>query len=191
MSVFELIEAVRAAGGDLRIVGDSIRVEASAPLPPALIADLRSHKVAILAALDAGDDGLAADDYAERCAIAEHDGGIPAAWVAGFARLDPARPPIDVPPARWLCFIDDLGTFLDQWAAKASALGWGPLDLFGCDGTKPFARIDRAGLIWLINGGKVLALAAGSAAIKAASGARLTFYRRPDTRGCVMAWEVE
>ena len=51
MSVFELIEAVRAAGGDLRIVGDSIRVEASAPLPPALIADLRSHKVAILAAL--------------------------------------------------------------------------------------------------------------------------------------------
>jgi hypothetical protein len=29
----------------------------------------------------------------------------------------------------------------------AERLGWGPLDLFGCDRVKPFARIDRAGNI--------------------------------------------
>jgi hypothetical protein len=38
------------------------------------------------------------------------------------------------------------------WAEKAAALGCGPLDLFGCDGERPFARIDHAGLLWLLNG---------------------------------------
>jgi hypothetical protein len=53
--------------------------------------------------------------------------------------------PGDVPPRRWLRFIDDCGHFLDGgWAARAKELGWGPLDLFGCDRERPFARIDRA-----------------------------------------------
>jgi hypothetical protein len=73
----------------------------------------------------------------ERAAIVEFDGGAPRAWAEGFAQLDPARPPDDVPAKRWLRFVDDAGKFLDDgWAAKAAALGWGPLDLFGCDGTK-------------------------------------------------------
>jgi hypothetical protein len=32
----------------------------------------------------------------------------------------------------------------------------GPLDLFGCDRLKPFARINRAGLLWLLDGRKLL-----------------------------------
>src|SRR5438270_8226237 len=50
----------------------------------------------------------------ERTAIVEHDGKVPPAWAEGFARLDPDRPPGDVPPKRWLRFIDDVGAFLDN-----------------------------------------------------------------------------
>jgi hypothetical protein len=74
------------------------------------------------------------DAHEERAAITEYEGGAPLAWAEGFARLDRARPPDDVPQRRWVQFVDDCGTFLDGgWAAKAEALGWGPLDLFGCD----------------------------------------------------------
>src|SRR5262249_18035368 len=67
------------------------------------------------------------DAHDERAAIVEHDGAAPRAWAEGFARLDLSKPPADVPPKRWLRFIDDYGRFLDGgWAARAAALGWGP-----------------------------------------------------------------
>ena len=67
-------------------------------------------------------------------AIAEYDGGAPRAWAEALARLDPNKPPGDLPPRRWLRFVDDCGRFLDGgWAVRAAAFGWGPLDLFGCD----------------------------------------------------------
>src|SRR5262249_41148743 len=91
----------------------------------------------------------------ERAAILDHDGAPPRAWAEGFARLDLSKPPADVPPKRWLRFIDDYGRFLDGgWAARAAALGWGPLDLFGCDRERPFADVDHQGLLWLLNGHK-------------------------------------
>jgi hypothetical protein len=76
------------------------------------------------------------DREEERAAIVEHSGKIPRDWVAGFARLHPDRPSGDVPLGRWQQFIDDLASFMDSgWAEKTAALGWGPLDLFGCDQT--------------------------------------------------------
>lgn len=73
-----------------------------------------------------------------------------------ICRLDPNRPPVDVPRHRWERFVDDVGRFLDdQWADKAAALGWGPLDLFGCDRDRPFARIGPCGLLGLLNGNKL------------------------------------
>ena len=92
---------------------------------------------------------------------------------------------------RWLRFIDDCGRFLDEgWAACAEALGWGPLDLFGCNRDKPFARISQAGLLWLLEGRKLLALTADTAAIATHSGGKLTFYRRLLETGGVLAWEL-
>jgi hypothetical protein len=74
-----------------------------------------------------------------------------------------------VPAKRWLVFIDDCGRFLDGgWAEKAAALGWGPIDLFGVDRNKPFARIDHAGLLWLLNGDKLIELDCHKAVIEAA-----------------------
>jgi hypothetical protein len=126
----------------------------------------------------------------ERAAIVEHDGGIPHTWTEGFARLHSDRPAGDVPPKRWQRFVDDVGIFLDRWAAYAAALGWGPYDLFGCDRDRPFARIDRAGLLWLLNGDKLVALTENTATIERRTGARQTWRREPSAPGRVLAWEL-
>jgi hypothetical protein len=125
----------------------------------------------------------------ERAAIVEHDGGIPRAWAEGFARLDPARPPGEVPLYRWQQFIHDAGWFLDSpFCAVAAALGWGPLDLFGCDRDRPFARTSRAGLLWLLNGNRLVALTENTAAMETGTGARQTYRRKLSEPGRVLAW---
>jgi hypothetical protein len=58
-------------------------------------------------------------------------------------------------------------------------LGWHAEDLFGADRERPFARVDRAGLVWFIGKGEVWAITAETATIQEPSGARQTFYRRP------------
>jgi hypothetical protein len=133
------------------------------------------------------------DDAEETgAAVAEYQGEIPRAWAEGFARLNPDRRPGDAPPRRWPQFIDDIGRFLDgSWAEKAASLGWGPLDLFGCDRARPFARIDHAGLLWLLNGDRLVELDRHRAVIETRTGARQTFRRRPFAVGdVVLAWEL-
>jgi hypothetical protein len=127
----------------------------------------------------------------ERSAIVEYDGNIPRTWAEGFARLDPDRSPADVPPKRWLQFVDDMSRFLDSpFCAVAAALGWGPYDLFGCDHSRPFARIDQAGLLWLLNGDRLVMLAEDTATIETRTGARQTYRREPTAPGRVLAWEL-
>ena len=113
------------------------------------------------------------------------------AWAEGFARLDPDRPPGYVPPRRWLRFVDDLGRFLDgPFCAVAAAEGWGPHDLFGCDRDRSFARIDRAGLLWLLNGDKLGELTQTTATIETKTGKRHRWQRKPVEPGRVLAWEL-
>ena len=127
------------------------------------------------------------DAQEERAAIVEYDGGAPRAWAEALARLDPNKPPGDVPPRRWLRFIDDCGRFLDGgWAARAAALGWGPLDLFGCDRERPFARVDHLGLLWLVNGGTVVELHRDRAILETERGVRQCYRRRPVEVGRVV-----
>jgi hypothetical protein len=127
----------------------------------------------------------------ERAVIAKYEAGIPRPWAEGLARLHPDDPPADVPPKRWQQFIDDIGRFLDDWAGKATVLGWGPLDLFGCDRERPLARLDHAGLLWLLNGDRLVELDHHRAVIERRTGSRLVFRRRPLAVGEVaLAWEL-
>jgi hypothetical protein len=91
-----------------------------------------------------------------------------------------------------LQFIYDCGRFLDQgWAPKAAALGWGPLDLFGCNRERPFVRVDHKGLLWLLNGGTVVEVHHDRATIQTQGGAQQTYRRRPVEVGrVVLAWEL-
>jgi hypothetical protein len=131
------------------------------------------------------------DASAEHEAIVEHDGGIPPAWVEGFARLHPNHPPVDVPSKRWGTFVNDVRRFLvSPVCAAAVALGWEAHDLFACDRGRPFARIDQAGLLWLLNGDKVIALTADTAVIKRNTGARQTWRRKTTETTQVLVWEL-
>jgi hypothetical protein len=124
----------------------------------------------------------------ERAAIIEYDGLAPHSWAKALARLDCALPPRDVPANRWVQFIDDCGHFIDVgWDLRAAELGWTAFDLFGCDRFKPFARIGRCGLLWLLAGRHVRILTTDTALM---SGSNLTFYRRPHEPGQVLAWEL-
>jgi hypothetical protein len=131
------------------------------------------------------------DAHEERAAIIEHDAGIPRAWAEGLARLNPARPPADISPKRWLRFINDCRHFLAAgWAARAAEFSWGLLHLFGCDCERPFARVDNMGLIWFLNGGTITELHRDCAVIQTRTGARQSYRRRPVEVGrVVLAWE--
>jgi hypothetical protein len=97
-----------------------------------------------------------------------------------------------VPLLRWRTFIDDSGRFLDDgWAEKAAALGWGPLDLFGTDRNKPFVRIQHVGLLWLVNGDRLIDLDRHKAVIETGTGALQFYCRKPVAVGEVtLAWEL-
>jgi hypothetical protein len=141
--------------------------------------------------LDAG-RGTWTDAEGERAAIIEYEGGASRDWAEALARLDPGKPPRHVPRQRWLRFVDDCGRFLDGgWIDKAAAIGWGPLHLFGCDRKRPFARLDNMGLIWFLNGGKIIELHRDQATIETRMGARLCYRCRPIEVGrVVLPWEL-
>ena len=62
--------------------------------------------------------------------------------------------------------------FLNVWAERARALGWTTLDLFGVHPISLNARFDVMGLIPILRGRKVSALAEWTATIDCKSGAK-------------------
>lgn len=128
----------------------------------------------------------------ERAAIIEFDGRSPRAWAEALARLDASRPPVAIPSARWLRFVNDCGRFVDDgWAAPAEALGWAPLDLFGFDRQQPAFKLDRSGLLWQLNGARLILLSAETAISRSDGGKRQTYVRLSSRSGRVLAWRVE
>ena len=97
------------------------------------------------------------------------------------------RCPDYVEEERWQRAVKDGRRFLIQWGDQAVALGWTAKDLFGLHKPpgKPhpsytrLSRYDEAGLIWLLCGRQVIALAEATAAIRGPTGA-VTIYRRHD-----------
>ena len=102
----------------------------------------------------------------------------------------PAHP--DWPEAGWTTLQEDALALLRGWAAQAHALDWGGLDLFGVHAEAPHARLDGMGLVLLLGGRPVVALTEVSAAIRAESGATMTYHRRavwpPE---CCLIWDLE
>ncbi|MGO9400882.1 MAG: hypothetical protein ACLP19_24020, partial [Xanthobacteraceae bacterium] len=99
------------------------------------------------------------------------NGRIPPHWVDGIARLESHRVPREVPAHRWRQFINDCHTFLmgkENWAERAAGHGWNDLELFGCC-RRPLERLGNAGLLWAINGGRLVELRRDWAVIERAS----------------------
>jgi hypothetical protein len=117
------------------------------------------------------------DDFAERAAHVQHDGGIQQPLADCLAAILTAGKPIDMPAVRWLRFQTDAAVLIDDWGTKALALGWSVNDLLGVDVIAPWQRIDCMGLCWLLNGAAVVAIDERKATIKGGSSIQ-TFSRR-------------
>jgi|KBSMisStandDraft_5_1062788.scaffolds.fasta_scaffold306462_2 hypothetical protein len=108
---------------------------------------------------------------------------------ARLHQLDPVQNPLDVPLPRWRQFLIDARAFYAEdpgWAMLATDLGWHWWELLGADEVKPFARIDRAGLCWLMGGAVIEELDEQGAVLAFASGAVHTYPRKTIER--VLAW---
>jgi hypothetical protein len=119
---------------------------------------------------------------------------IPVDWVEGVARLDDYRPPSDVPRHRWRQFVSDCHSFLnssENWAERAAELGWDARALFGCHRNYPLMHLGSAGLLWAINGGKLLELHRDWAVIELpVNRSQRTFSRRDVPAGkVVLPWD--
>jgi hypothetical protein len=121
-------------------------------------------------------------------------GGV-ATWIAGVAILDPNRAVAGIPPLRWGQFIDDCKKFLDPakgWAEGAYGKGWSTLDLFGCNPSQPLAHLGVAGLLWAVNGGRIIEIHRGWATIEQANnGSRRNFDQRRSRRASLtLPWWI-
>jgi hypothetical protein len=94
------------------------------------------------------------------------------------------RCPDFVEEHRWQEAITDAIAFVTQWDVRAAALGWTAPDLFGLatlpDGPGPnyqrLSRYDQTGLVWLLQGRRVVELTKDKAVIETATGT--VAYRR-------------
>jgi hypothetical protein len=114
-------------------------------------------------------------------------------WLEGVERLDYVRSPTAVPLIRWQLFLGDCHRFLnssENWADRAATLGWNALALFGCDRTRPLEHLASAGLLWAINGGKLVELHRDWAVIERAEDrSRHIHHRRsPHSPSVALPW---
>ena len=126
-----------------------------------------------------------------RAVLLQAPDGVPDSWVQGTADLQVAPPHPAWTDKGWKTLQDDALRFLQQWAGQARRLGWDALDLFGVLPTAPVARMDGKGLVLLLGGRPVAALAEDSAAIRATSGGTLTYRRHPcPPAGRCLVWDL-
>lgn len=150
------------------------------------------------------------DAFEERAAIAEHDGGLSreeaerrAATAQGFAspadlrdaaaegwrlRLEGLRGRVRSPEGR-RAVEAALRFVAEGWAAKAAALGWPELELFGADPRAPWARLDRLGAAYAPF--PPFAVTAGAILYGKAGDAPLRRWRGSQADGAAPAWEAE
>jgi hypothetical protein len=83
-------------------------------------------------------------------------------------------------------FLDPAGGL----AERAFQMGWLTSDLFGCHPSQPLAHLGVAGLLWSVNGGRVIELHRGWAAIEHhKNGSHRTFdQRRPRQANLTLPW---
>ena len=119
---------------------------------------------------------------------------VPREWVEGVARLEQHRPPAGVPLHRWRQFIEDCRAFVngERLASRAAELGWNAAALFGCWPNYPLSYLGKAGLLWHLNGGRIIELHRTWAVIdRPVNKSRRVFYRRDVDRGKIaLPWTL-
>ena len=78
----------------------------------------------------------------------------------------------------------------ENWAERAADLGWNAVALFGCRRHRPLVHLGSAGLLWAINGGRILELHRGWAlfALPPNESPRIFDRRRLDAANVTLPW---
>ena len=173
----ELIEAARAHKGELHQL--------------LVTQEARCDRFEERAAILEFDEGLSRAE-AEAIARREMMAGVyddmqaardPVSYASALAALR-ANCPAHVPEDRWYQAIVDATAFTSKWGAQAQVFGWTDRELFGLsdvpDRPRPkyqrLSRYDQTGLVWLLQGRRVVELTKDKAVIETATGT--VSYRR-------------
>jgi hypothetical protein len=124
--------------------------------------------------------------------VAAGESRVPVGWMVGVAALVRRSPPTDVQPHRWERFVHDCVNFLaakENGAERAATLGWDDLALFAAR-TRPLDHLGSAGLLWHVNGGRIVELHRDWAVIERAEdrSRRVHHRRRLDPRTVTLPW---
>jgi hypothetical protein len=188
-AALDLLQAVSAAGGLIRLEGDTLQLAAPEPLPDELRAHLREHKAEVVALLSAAEPANEVVLQGE----SGHDlAGLPREIADGVHAILSADGARGIPPQRWPRVESDAARLVEGgWLERALALGWTAVDLFGCDRRAPWHRLDRAGFVLLIGGHEIVELTEDVAALRTSTGSVLRYRRRPPaTPPVALLWEL-
>ena len=117
-----------------------------------------------------------------------HETDLPDDVANGLRRLKVMRVPRLVRPDRWPGVVSDaLSLARDGWAAKALALGWSELDLFGAVADPEGDPAGDGLAVWL-SGRELLAMTAEYAVVGEHGGR--SYFNRRNCDGAVLLWEL-
>jgi hypothetical protein len=188
-AALDLLQAIAAAGGLMRLEDDMLRLSAPAPLPDDLRARVRQHRAEIVTLLSPAEP---TDNASPDGLVVQSVGGLPREIADGVRAIHSADGARGIPPQRWPRVQRDAARLVEGgWAQQALGLGWTPADLFGCDQRAPWHRLDRAGLVLLTGGHEIVEVTPDVAALRTSTGSVLRFRRRPPPRPPVaLLWEM-
>jgi len=113
---------------------------------------------------------------------------LPPSVTNGLNRLGKmAAPPLQRPEAWPLVVSDALGLARDGWAAKALALGWTPVELFGAV-TAIDGDPEGDGLAVWLRGRPIMAICETYVAVEDLGGR--SYYNRRQADGAMLIWDI-
>jgi hypothetical protein len=179
MTPAEIIVAVQRVGATLRVEGESLVASNASRIAPGIKTAIRERKPELMSA-------LMAPTFGPGCKVTiVQISATGLRYRRTFAHLQ-LRAPAYVPEDRWRQCIEDGRAFLAKWRSQAEALGWTSEDLFGLHpppahphpSYRRLSRYDCTGLLWLLQGKEVIALAAHTAKIRNHLTGNVTIFRK-------------
>ncbi len=136
-------------------------------------------------------------EFQERAGIIAGNPDIPEQWVEGMAVLVSMPLPAMWNQQHWDRILINAESFMAKWGAQAHRLGWSANDLFGISQSGSVARVDRLGLVLMLDDKQVTHMTNETAALQCLNihtgepnGSTLTFYRKPDMSGSSPVWQL-
>jgi hypothetical protein len=115
-------------------------------------------------------------------------------WAVPLTEFSARVCPPGIKPAYWDELVNEALLVSREWGAKALAVGWSALDLFGCNPDPLARRVDRDGLVKSVVEMRCAAMILGmdddTATLRGPNGSTLRHYRKLRAIGSVPLWHA-